>query len=96
MKEIGIRKVLGAHVPGIVGLLSKDFTILVGIAALIAFPVAWWFMHSWLQTFAYRTVITWWIFVAAGAAALAIALLTVSIQTFRAAVANPIKSLRSE
>ncbi len=95
-KEIGIRKVFGARVTSIVGLLSKDFTILVGIAVLIAFPVAWWAMHKWLETFAYRTEISWWIFLVAGAVALAIALLTVSIQTVRAAVANPVKSLRSE
>ncbi|HEV2353167.1 MAG TPA: FtsX-like permease family protein, partial [Puia sp.] len=96
MKEIGIRKVLGARVGGIVGLLNKDFAVLVGIAALIAFPIAWWFMYEWLNTFAYRTAMSWWIFIAAGLAALAIALLTVSIQTVRAAVANPIRSLRSE
>ncbi|HVY75724.1 MAG TPA: FtsX-like permease family protein, partial [Puia sp.] len=95
-KEIGVRKVLGASVSGIVGLLSRDFTMLVGIAALIAFPVAWWAMYKWLETFAYRTEISWWIFVVAGAGALAIALLTVSIQTIRAALANPITSLRSE
>ena len=96
MKEIGIRKVLGAHITGIVGLLSKDFVLLIGIAALIAFPLAGWFMYKWLQTFAYRTDISWWIFLAAGLTALFIALLTVSIQTIRAAVANPIRSLRSE
>ncbi|HXB93296.1 MAG TPA: FtsX-like permease family protein, partial [Puia sp.] len=95
-KEIGVRKVLGASVSGIVGLLSRDFTMLVGIAALIAFPAAWWAMYKWLETFAYRTEISWWIFLVAGAAALAIALLTVSIQSIRAALANPIKSLRSE
>src|SRR5579863_4105412 len=95
-KEIGIRKVLGAGVTSIVSLLSKDFTILVGIAALIAFPIAWWAMQKWLETFAYRTEISWWIFLVAGAVALAIALLTVSIQTIRAALANPVKSLRSE
>ena len=95
-KEIGIRKVLGARVTSIVGLLSKEFTMLVGIAALIAFPAAWWAMYKWLETFAYRTEISWWIFLVAGAVALAIALLTVSIQTIRAALANPIKSLRSE
>ncbi|KAA9037985.1 FtsX-like permease family protein [Ginsengibacter hankyongi] len=95
-KEIGIRKVLGAGVSGIVGLLSRDFTMLVGIAALIAFPVAWWAMYKWLETFAYRTEISWWIFLVAGAVTLAIALLTVSIQTIRAALANPVKSLRSE
>jgi putative ABC transport system permease protein len=95
-KEIGIRKVLGARVSSIVGLLSRDFTMLVGISALIAFPIAWWAMYKWLETFAYRTEISWWIFLVAGAVALAIALLTVSIQTIRAALANPIKSLRSE
>jgi|GEM_PF-730 len=95
-KEIGIRKVLGATVSSIVGLISKDFTKLVGIAALIAFPVAWWAMYKWLDTFAYRTEISWWIFLLAGAVAFAIALLTVSIQTTRAAIANPVKSLRSE
>ena len=96
MKEIGIRKVLGAHVGGIVGLLNRDFARLVAIAALIAFPLAWWTMYKWLQTFAYRTDISWWIFFVAAFIALGIALLTVSIQTIRAAVANPIKSLRSE
>jgi putative ABC transport system permease protein len=95
-KEIGIRKVLGAGVYSIIGLLSKDFTMLVAIAALIAFPVAWWAMYKWLETFAYRTEISWWIFLVAGAVALAIALLTVSIQTVRAALANPVQSLRSE
>ena len=95
-KEIGIRKVLGARVTSIVGLLSRDFTMLVGIAALIAFPAAWWAMYKWLETFAYRTEISWWIFLVAGAVALAIALLTVSIQTIRAALANPVKSLRSD
>ena len=95
-KEIGIRKVLGASVSNIVGLISKDFTMLVGIAAFIAFPVAWWAMYNWLDTFAYRTEISGWIFLLAGAVAFAIALLTVSIQTMRAALANPVKSLRSE
>src|SRR5258708_22568550 len=88
-KEIGIRKVLGASVSGIVGLLSRDFTMLVGIAALIAFPVAWRAMYKWLETFAYRTEISWWIFLVAGAVALAIALLTVSIRAVRAALPNP-------
>jgi putative ABC transport system permease protein len=96
MKEIGIRKVLGAKVGGLMTLLSRDFTKLVLIASLIAFPVAWWAMHKWLQTFAYRTTISWWIFVVAGVAAILIALVTVSFQTIRAAVANPVKSLRSE
>jgi putative ABC transport system permease protein len=96
MKEIGIRKVLGAKVGGIVGLLSRDFIKLVLIASLIAFPIAWWAMDQWLQSFAYRIGISWWIFVLAGGTAILIALLTVSIQTIRAAVANPIKSLRSQ
>ncbi len=96
MKEIGIRKVRGARVDGIVGLLSRDFIKLVLIASLIAFPIAWWGMHQWLQSFAYRISISWWIFVLAGSTAILIALLTVSVQTIRAAIANPIRSLRSE
>ncbi len=96
MKEIGIRKVLGAKVGGIVGLLSRDFIKLVLIASLIAFPLAWWGMSQWLDGFAYRIGISWWIFVLAGAAAMLIALVTVSLQTIRAALANPIKSLKSE
>jgi putative ABC transport system permease protein len=95
-KEIGIRKVLGANVGGIVALLSKDFTVLVLIASLIAFPVAWWGMSKWLEGFAYRVGIPWWVFVVAGLTAVAIALVTVSVQTVRAAVANPVKALRSE
>ncbi len=96
MKEIGIRKVLGAKVGGIVGLLTKDFIKMVLIASLIAFPLAWWGMSQWLHSFAYRIGISWWIFFAAGVVALLIALLTVSVQTVRAALANPVKSLRSE
>jgi putative ABC transport system permease protein len=96
MKEIGVRKVLGAKVTGIVALLSKDFTRLVLISALVAFPLAWWGMNQWLQSFAYRIGLSWWIFVVAGSAAMLIALLTVSVQTARAALANPVKSLRSE
>ena len=96
MKEIGIRKVLGANVGGIVALLSRDFLQLVGIASIIAFPVAWWAMNQWLRSFAYRTGVSWWIFAAAAAAAVLIALVTVSFQTIRAALANPVKSLRSE
>jgi putative ABC transport system permease protein len=95
-KEIGVRKVLGARVGSIVALLSRDFAKLVAIAAFIAFPVAGWAMYKWLETFAYRTVISWWIFAVAGGAALLIALLTVSVQTIRAAVRNPVRSLRSE
>ena len=95
-KEIGIRKVLGAGVGGITALLSRDFLKLVLIAAVIAFPLAWWGMHNYLQGYAYRIGISWWIFVVAGLTAILIALITVSFQTIRAAVANPVKSLRSE
>jgi len=95
-KEIGIRKVLGASVSGIVQLLSKDFIKLVIISIIIATPVAWWAMNKWLQDFAYRIEITWWMFAFAGLAAIFIALITVSFQAIQAAIANPIKSLRSE
>jgi putative ABC transport system permease protein len=95
-KEIGIRKVLGASVTGIVSLLSKDFVILIIIATLIAFPIAWWAMNKWLQDFVYRININWWIFIAAGVMALLIAMITVSFQAVKAAIANPIKSLRTE
>jgi putative ABC transport system permease protein len=95
-KEIGIRKVLGANVGGIVTMISKDFLKLVLIAALIAFPIAWWTMNKWLQSFAFRTNISWWIFILAGLLTVMIALLTVSFQAIKAAVANPVKSLRSE
>ena len=95
-KEIGIRKVLGASIPGIVQMLSKDFLVLVLIAAIIAFPVAWWAMHKWLLDFAYRIHIGWWVFVAAGVAAVMIALITISFQSIKAALANPVKSLRTE
>jgi putative ABC transport system permease protein len=95
-KEIGVRKVLGASVGNVVSMLSKDFIILVLIASVIAFPVAWWAMHSWLQDFAYRINIEWWVFVVAAAGALLIALLTVSFQAIKAALANPVKSLRTE
>ncbi|HET6996722.1 MAG TPA: ABC transporter permease, partial [Chitinophagaceae bacterium] len=95
-KEIGIRKVLGADVKGLVGLLSKDFIVLVSIAALIAFPVAWWALDKWLQDFAYRVSMEWWVFLAGALVALIIALLTVSVQAIKAALANPVKSLRTE
>ena len=95
-REIGIRKVLGATVAGIVAMITKDFLKLVLIASLIAFPFAWWTMNRWLQGFAYRIEIRWWIFLIAGFVAVFIALLTVSYQSFRAALANPVKSLRSE
>ena len=95
-KEIGIRKVLGASVSAIVTMISKDFLKLVLIASLIAVPLAWWLMNMWLNDFAYRINIEWWVFVIAGCSALLIALVTVSFQSIRAAVANPVKSLRSE
>jgi putative ABC transport system permease protein len=96
IKEIGIRKVLGASVVNVVSMLSKDFLKLVIISAVIAFPVAWWAMHKWLQDFAYRVQIGWWIFALAGLIAVAIALLTVSFQAIKAALTNPVKNLRAE
>lgn len=95
-KEIGIRKVLGATVTGLVGLLSKDFVKLVLIATIIASPIAWWAMSKWLEDFAYRIDIQWWTFAAGGLAAILIALFTVSWQAIRAAMANPVDSLRDE
>ncbi|AEV97576.1 cell division protein FtsX [Niastella koreensis] len=95
-KEIGIRKVLGATVSNITAMLSKDFLKLVIVAAVIAFPLAWWFMHSWLQDFAYRTDISWWVFIMAGVTAALIAVVTVSFQTIKAAMSNPVKSLKNE
>lgn len=95
-KEIGIRKVLGASVSTIVALLSKGFLKPVLIAAAIAFPIAWYAMNEWLQNFAYRTNIGWWIFIAAGLLTILIALITVSVQAIKAAIANPVKSLRTE
>lgn len=95
-KEIGIRKVLGAEAGGIMMLLSGEFIRLVVIASLIAFPLAWWAMNSWLSNFPYRVAINWWVFGIAGISAIIIALVTVSSQALRAAIANPIKSLRTE
>ena len=95
-KEIGIRKVLGASLPGIVKLLSKDFLKLVIIALIIAAPLAWYFMNKWLQDFAYRISIGWWIFIAAGSLALLIAFITIGFQAVKAGIANPVKSLRTE
>lgn len=95
-KEIGVRKVLGASVVSIVGLLSKDFLKLVAVALLLASPVAWYVMSRWLQDFAYRIDIPWWAFALAGLSAVSIALLTVSFQSIKAALMNPVKSLRSE
>ena len=95
-KEIGVRKVLGAGVATIVTMLSKEFVRLVFIATLIGFPVAWWAMNKWLESFAYRISISWWVFVIAGLTTLTIALITVSLQAIRAAMANPVKSLKNE
>ncbi len=95
-KEIGIRKVLGASVTQVTGMLSKEFLKLVLIACIIAFPLSYWAMHTWLQDFAYRININWWVFILAGSAALFIALFTISFQAIKAAVANPVKALRSE
>jgi len=96
IKEIGVRKVLGASITSIVSMLSKDFVKLVLISLLIASPIAWWAMNKWLSDFVYRTSISWWIFVLAGVIAMVIALITVSFQAIKAAIANPVKSLRTE
>lgn len=96
IKEIGIRKVLGANTGTIVNLLSKDFLKLVAVAALIAFPIAWFAMYNWLQDFAYRSTIAWWIFILAGVIAAFVALVTISFQAIKAATSNPVKSLRTE
>ena len=93
-KEIGIRKVLGASVANITGLLSKDFVRLVIIAVVIASPAAFWISHKWLESFDYRVTISAWVFVVAGLLAIVIALVTVSYQSIRAAIANPTESLR--
>ena len=96
IKEIGIRKVLGASVGNITTLLSKDFLRLVLIAFVIALPVAWWAMYTWLQSYPYRISIQWWVFALAGLGAMLIALFTVSFQSIRAGLTNPVKSLRTE
>jgi ABC-type antimicrobial peptide transport system permease subunit len=96
IKEIGVRKVLGASVFNLWRLLSKDFVVLVLVSLLIATPVAWYFMHSWLQNYQYRTEIAWWVFAVTALAALLITLATVSYQSIKAALANPAKSLRPE
>ncbi len=96
VKEIGIRKVLGASVSGLVGLLSIDFLQLVALSCLIAFPIAWWAMSKWLQDYQYRVEIHWWVFALSGILAILIALFTVSFQAIKAALVNPVKSLKSE
>ncbi|MEO6135052.1 MAG: ABC transporter permease [Ginsengibacter sp.] len=95
-KEIGIRKVLGASVSNVTSMLSKDFLKLVFIAALVSFPLAWWAMSQWLQGFAYRVQLNWWIFAIAGLAAILIAMITISFQAIKAAIANPVEALRAE
>ena len=95
-REIGVRKVLGASVTGIVLMLARNFTALVLLSALIAVPVSWWAMNKWLESFAYRINMSWWIFLAAGISTILIALFTISFQSIKAAIANPVKSLRTE
>src|SRR5688500_16466098 len=95
-KEIGVRKVLGATVFNLSSLLSKDFLKLVLIANLIAFPVAWWAIDKWLQQYAYHIEVQWWVFLVAGIIAITIALITICYQAIKAALANPVKSLRTE
>jgi putative ABC transport system permease protein len=95
-KEIGIRKVLGAAVSRIVLLISKEFIILISIAFVVAVPVGYYFINKWLQDFAYRITIGWWMFALAGALVIIIALLTMSFKAIKAAIANPVKSLRTE
>jgi putative ABC transport system permease protein len=96
IKEIGVRKVLGATVFNLTSLLSKDFLKLVFVANVIAFPIAWWAANKWLQEYAYHINIQWWVFAIAGMAACLIALVTVSYQAIKAAIANPVNSLRME
>jgi len=96
IKEIGVRKVLGASVAGISALLSKDFLKLVLVSFVVAAPLAWWAMSKWLADYQYRVNIQWWVFAMAGSLSVVIALVTVSYQAIKAAVANPAKSLRTE
>ena len=96
VKEIGVRKVLGASVNGIIALVSKEFIKPVIIALFIAVPVAWWAMSKWLESYALRVHIEWWVFILAGIAAVVITACTISIQSVKAAIANPVKSLRTE
>ena len=95
-KEIGVRKVIGATVMQLIILLSRDFLKLIGLAVLIALPIAWWGSRKWLENFTYRTTLSWWVFAAGGGALLFIALAILCLRTFRAAAANPVESLRSE
>ncbi len=95
-KEIGVRKILGASVGSIVAMLSGNFMRLIAVSIVIAFPAAWYMMHKWLQQFQYKVDIDWWVFGLAGIIAICIALVTVSYQSIKAALANPVKSLRTE
>jgi putative ABC transport system permease protein len=95
-KEIGIRKIVGASVVNLWGMLSRDFVVLVLISSLIAVPIAYYYLNTWLQQYQYRTEISWWVFAATGGGALIITLLTVSLQAIKAAMMNPVNSLRSE
>ena len=95
-KEIGIRKILGASVAGIVQLLSKEYVVLIAFAIIIATPISWWAMNKWLENFAYRIQLEWWMFLLAGVIAIVLALITVSFRAIKAATANPVKSLRTE
>ena len=96
IKEVGIRKVLGATAGNIVYLFSKEFIILISIAFVIAVPIAWYYMHDWLQDYPFRIELSWWIFMVGGLASVLIALATIIFQAIKAAIANPVKSLRTE
>jgi len=96
IKEVGIRKVLGATTGNIVYLFSKEFIVLIAIAFAIATPIAWYYMNQWLQGYAYRINVSWLVFLAGGLVAIVIALATISFQAIKAAIANPVKSLRTE
>jgi ABC-type antimicrobial peptide transport system permease subunit len=96
IKEVGIRKVLGATASNIAYLFSREFVSLIIIAFAIATPIAWYFMHKWLENFAYRIHLSWWLFLVGGIASIVIALISVSFQAIKAAIANPVKSLRTE
>jgi ABC-type antimicrobial peptide transport system permease subunit len=96
IKEVGIRKVLGATVTSIIYLFSKEFILLISIAFVIAAPIAWYFMNNWLQDYVYRINVSWWLFAAGGLVAIIIALATISFQAIKAAIANPVRSLKTE
>ena len=95
-RELSIRKILGASIRSLAILLTKNFMTVVVVSTAIAIPVAWWMMNKWLLSFAYKTQMNWWIFALAGACAIAIALITIGFQAIKSALANPVRSLRSE